>query len=307
MKDKFKILVLDGGGSRGILPAAFLNQLERKIGPLTDIFDLMVGTSTGGIIAAGLGRGMSAGEILELYNSEIPRIFERPLSWKVRTAWGMLGPKYDNANMREVMQEYLGDGALSQAKTRFIVTAYNTADNDVILIDSKDSTLYGFADAAIATSSAPVYFPSYMNLVDGGIYANNPVLIGIAEAQKLGYALQDIVVLNIGTGFNVTGWNTSRFGVKNWLITEKSKPLIDMMFDAMAEKDSYIAKRLLGANYMYLNPALHKKYPMDVVAPKVLKHLEMLGEQLFHNSSYEILELLGKNFYRTARNMPALQ
>lgn len=290
---KYKILALDGGGSRGILTSAFLHQLERNVGALQDNFDLVVGTSTGGIIAAALGKGLNTGEILALYDKEIPNIFSRTMAWKIKTGFGVLGPKYDSENLSTILFKYL-ENKRGSGRIRFITTCYNTDDNDVILLDSNDlgNGNARYSLPALYTSLAPTFFPSENGMIDGGIYANNPVLIGLTEALKLGYSTEDIVILNVGTGYHPRGWNTKSFGIKEWLMKDGSKPLLDMMFDAMAEKDSYIANKLLGDNYFYANVKMDKKYPMDVVDRGVLNELSDLGEWLYYENKDRVLRLL---------------
>lgn len=292
INSRYRVLSLDGGGARGIFTASFLHQLEKHVGALQDRFDLVVGTSTGGIIAVGLGKGLNMGEILALYNKEIPNIFERPLSWKIKTGWGILGPKYDNNNLARIIRKYIGNSYIDEAKVRFITTSYNTDNSDVILIDSKDNTHWGFDDAAISTACAPTYFPSYRGMIDGGVYASNPVLIGLIEGIKAGYSLQDIAILNVGTGYSERGYNTSSWGKKQWVFTNGGSPILNVMFDGVSEKDSYIAGKLLGESYIYINPKLERKYPMDTVDRGVLDYLSNLGEDEYRKNGVKVQGLL---------------
>lgn len=123
----FRVLSIDGGGIRGIIPAAVLQRLEERVGPLRQHYDLIVGTSTGGLLAIGLGAEMSARRLVQIYLTEAPRIFTSPWYYRARTLFGAKGPKYDGRGLREVLQENLGNRSFSSVnKTRIMVTTYMT-------------------------------------------------------------------------------------------------------------------------------------------------------------------------------------
>lgn len=220
-----RILSIDGGGIRGVFPAAFLAALEEDLDePLYRYFDLIAGTSTGGIIAIGLALGLSAREILDLYLEHGPKIFgqdRRGAAGSLQRGlhnlrWMFLGPKYSEEPLRDALHSVLAEKRIGDAKTRLFIPAWNgttkkvyiykTAHHERLSTDYKDSAL----DAAMATAAAPTYFRQHMTendvgLVDGGLWANNPVGFAVAEATAtLGWPADDLKVLSVSCLENVS-------------------------------------------------------------------------------------------------------
>lgn len=209
--DRFQILSLDGGGLRGIYSAAVLASLEETIGaPVVSRFDLIVGTSTGGIIALGLGLGFSPRDILDFYVKSGTRVFADRL--KVRSAVRLARPKYPRSRLVHAVREIFGDRLLGESRKALVVPAYDLDADRVYLfktphVDRFDRDWQVPAwEVAMATSAAPTYFPASRlrsdrtRLVDGGVWANNPSLIGIAEAvSSFGADLKQIRLFSLGT------------------------------------------------------------------------------------------------------------
>lgn len=204
-----KILTIDGGGIKGVFPAAFLatveDTIERNVG---DYFDLIVGTSTGGIIALGLGLGLSAKELLAFYEEHGPTIFKgnRGLRW---LRW--LGTsKYSKTPLGNALKSCFGDKRLGDSKKRLVIPSlnlengevhiYKTAHHPRLEMDYKESAV----DIAMATASAPTYFPTHRSiagvpLIDGGLWANNPVGMAVVEAiTLLDWPRDSLKVLSVG-------------------------------------------------------------------------------------------------------------
>ena len=214
-----RILSIDGGGIRGVFPAAFLAELERDLEqPLHDYFDLIAGTSTGGIIAIGLAMGLRAKEILDLYERRGPEIFsqqskgmrgwiERKIMEIKRFTWG---PKYNTNELECAMKDALGNIKIGEAKTRLMIPAWHPKMNDVYIFKTAHHGRFNtdckeFArDVAMATASAPTYFHEFITardvgLVDGGVWANNPTGIAVAEGiSTLKWEASEIRVLSLG-------------------------------------------------------------------------------------------------------------
>lgn len=214
-----RILSIDGGGIRGTFPAAFLASIEEDLGrPIGEYFDLITGTSTGGIIAIGLAMGLPARDILKLYESQGPAIFGQtakgPFSILMKYAmgarWMFWGPKYSTTALHAALVETLGAKRIGDSKTRLMVPAWHaqlqqvyifkTAHHERLSTDYKDLAI----DAAMATAAAPTYFRKHITardvgLVDGGVWANNPTGIAVAEAiGTLGWNAKDLQVLSLG-------------------------------------------------------------------------------------------------------------
>ena len=212
MDNKFKVLSLDGGGVRGYLSAKILKNLEEILNKernedinIGQRFDLIVGTSTGGIIAAALSIGKSAKEIFKLYETLIPEVFQPVTD-------GTFEPKYSNKVLREKLEEILGDNTLATVKIDLCITSVDVENSsprfhksgyfgrNVTRLDEK------LVDLALATSAAPTYFPLIntehsTNLTDGGMVANNPSLVALIDAMQINKnSLDGITLISIGTG-----------------------------------------------------------------------------------------------------------
>lgn len=213
----FKILVVDGGGIKGTMPAALLAQLEEGLGgrKISDYFDLMVGTSTGGIIVIGMGLGMSAREILSFYEDDGPAIFRR--SWlrekippQLQSMMQVFFTKYDHKPLREALEKSFSNRRFGDSGKRLVIPSINADTGAPYLYKTPHTDYYKYdwrlsaVDIAMATSAAPTFFPVHINqnglpLIDGGLWANNPVMVALTEAHcVLGRSLEDIRVLSLG-------------------------------------------------------------------------------------------------------------
>jgi hypothetical protein len=163
-----RILTIDGGGIKGVFPAAFLATLEDEIGgPIADYFDLIAGTSTGGIIAIGLGLGMTAKELLDVYRETGSRIF-----CPRRFGAGLMSlfrAKYTDVALRQVLVQALGGRYLGESKTRLLIPSLNLAAERVHLYKTSHhpKLIHDYkvpaVEVALATVAAPTYFPIHVS------------------------------------------------------------------------------------------------------------------------------------------------
>ncbi len=248
-----RILSIDGGGAKGVFPAAFLSSLDEKVdGDIASYFDLIVGTSTGGIIALGLGLGVSASEILDFYTKHSSRIFgddeKGLLSFLTSRA------KYNRSSLRSVLLPLMGSKRLGSSSIRLAIPSWNctsrcpyifkTAHHECYEYDHRTSAL----DVALATSAAPHYFNEYrtsdsQTFLDGGLYANNPLLVGITEAVGvLDWQLSDLRILSLGTTRAIMKkrrlWRLCLYGYLSYLL--------DQLRDAQETSTYEMARILLG-------------------------------------------------------------
>lgn len=215
---KRRILSIDGGGIKGVFPASFLSTLEEDLGkPIGRFFDLIAGTSTGGILAIGLALGLSARDLLTLYEQRGPEIFGQHrgaifnwISRKLRLGRWVLKSKYSSHALKSVLNEVFGEKRIGDANTRLVVPAWNssvrtvqvykTAHHPRLRHDYKLSAV----DVAMATSAAPTYFQQHetsrlVGLTDGGIWANNPAALAVVEAiAVLNWPNDSLDVLSLG-------------------------------------------------------------------------------------------------------------
>ena len=204
-----RILSIDGGGIRGIFPASFLGTIEEAVGtPIADYFDLIVGTSTGGIIALALGLGWPGTKVVELYNELGPAVFagNRLVRFLRHLGWS----KYDSAPLRHVLERHFGDKQLGHSVKRLVIPSLNLETGEVHVFKTPHHPRFQLdykhrvVDVALATAAAPTYFPTHrlapgIPLIDGGMWANNPIAVAAVEAFGiLDWPPTDIRILSLG-------------------------------------------------------------------------------------------------------------
>lgn len=282
-----RILSIDGGGLKGAMPAAFLATIEEQTGErMVDHFDLIVGTSTGGIIALGLGMGLSATDILSFYQSKGPEIFgqlsnPKAESWKKRTwnhlqrkgrgARQLIRSKHSPDRLRVELEAIFPGRRLGGSQTRLVIPAWHsvrrkpylfkTAHHARLEVDYKEKVV----DVATATAAAPTYLPAHqlesgVMLADGGIWANNPTGVAAIEAvATLGWPMANVRILSLGctTEHFVIGTDPgfTALGLTGGL---------EMMLQGQSFGALSTAKLLLGGG----NEALHRICRIDVTVPK---------------------------------------
>jgi len=215
MSSRFQILSLDGGGIKGVFSAAVLAAIEQDLSvTITDHFDLIVGTSTGGIIALGLGLGLSPRQIVDFYMHNGPVIFAG--AGCIRSLQHCFFRKFPQEKLKDALTDpqVFGDKILGQSSKRLVIT-YNLGEDDVYLFKTphherlKRDWKVPAWQVALATSAAPSYFPASRHVdnlrhIDGGVWANNPILVGVVEAvSMLAIPLEQIRVLSLGTSDEV--------------------------------------------------------------------------------------------------------
>ena len=265
------VLSIDGGGIRGIIPAMVIAHIEKLMGkPAHELFDLMVGTSTGGILALGLahpGPGkpaqFSARRVVRLYEEHGGKIFEDSLWRKVRTVGGFLEEAYSHEVLEAILGEYFADSALAECELPTMVTSYDIQNRRTVFLKSwhEDHCSVLCRDAARATSAAPTYFePKPLEtgeesrvLIDGGIFMNSPSVSAYAEARKL-FPDEPIALLSLGTGelTRPIPYEEARtWGSALWVMS-----LLDCMFDGVSKAADHQMQLFLGERYQRLQTTL---------------------------------------------------
>lgn len=290
-----RILSIDGGGIKGVFPASFLATIEEELPrPIGEYFDLIVGTSTGGIIAIGLGLGFSASELLDFYLKLGPDVFAGNPIWKVFRWFGIA--KYNPQPLEEKLKDKFGDRRIGESRTRLVIPSmnlstlevhiYKTSHHERLMKDYKRPVV----EAAMSTSAAPTYFPTYksaqgMPFIDGGLWANNPMAVAAVEAVTiLGWNAKDVRMLSLGCTQIPPSIDWARrfsLGLVYWGFKAK-----DAFMGGQASGALGMAQHLLGKeNIFRINPvAPSGRYSLDSV--KELKELQGLGyDQARHNIS----------------------
>ncbi len=210
----FRILSLDGGGVRGAFVASALATFEQATGRrIVEHFDLIAGTSTGGIIAIGLAMGATAEEIRRFYETQGPKIFPKRdgiQKWLGRVR-EVFRPRFSNEALRAAIQGVVGDQPLKAAKTRLVIPTYDVNTGKVYLFKTPHHPSYSHhadvsaVDVALATSAAPTYFPAHTipgrgTFIDGGLWANCPAMVGLVEALSfLDRQPEQVRILSLST------------------------------------------------------------------------------------------------------------
>jgi patatin-like phospholipase/acyl hydrolase len=312
-----RILSIDGGGIRGIIPAQVLAEIEEQTGkPTAELFDLIAGTSTGAIIALALttpdadGKPMwAAKDLVNLYEREGPNIFRRNIFRRLFTGSGVLASKYSARNLEGALDHYLGETQLSEALCDVLIPVYDTENRKAFFFRSdrartnpdKDFPMHEVARAATA---APTYFPAAeienpttrrrFTLVDGGVFANNPAMCAWADAESMELG-HDVLLLSLGTGSQTEplGIGAPDEGAAqrraapeaatpgrphNWGLRRWAPHILDVVFDGVSNTTDYQLHQLLG-HEDYLRLQTNLDFASDKMDRATSKNMSALGRE----------------------------
>jgi uncharacterized protein len=262
----FRILSIDGGGIKGVFPASFLAALEEDLpSPISAYFDLIAGTSTGGIIALGLGLGLTAKQLLDFYVLKGSTIFPPSPAAGWLRHW--FRPKYSQGPLRQVLNEAIGGKILGDSRRRLIVPSLNAATGEIYIYKTRHHERLTTdwkvpaLEVALATSAAPSYFPIHSSIVnipfiDGGIWANNPTGLAAVEAiTLLAQRPENVRILSLGCTYCPVDLRP-RFGGKlGW-----AKKVLEAAMSGQAGGSMGTAYMLVGhPNVVRVNPAVDTK------------------------------------------------
>jgi predicted acylesterase/phospholipase RssA len=309
-----RILSIDGGGVRGVIPARLLAELERRTGrPVSALFDVVAGTSTGGVIALALTAAAPdskpryrAAEVVELFERESSRIFHRGALHFLDAVGNLRHEKYDDAGARQVLTQYLGEARLKDALTDVLITSYEIRKRTPFLFRSRHARSrsdYDFpiVEVARATIAAPTYFePHHLHadeeqgyaLVDGGVFANNPAMCAFLEARVTLRDADDFLLVSLGTGALSRSYSWSQ--ARAWGLLEWAKPLFDILLAGTSETVDFQLRELLPAvggapRYHRFQPRLeHGHEDLDNSTATNLADLMTLTESFIADRDREI-------------------
>ena len=253
LPERFQILTFDGGGLKGLFAAALLAEVEKQLDvTLADHFDLVAGTSTGGLIALALGAGLRPAEIVDFYVEAGPRIFGAPR--RLSRLWR---PKHDPRGLRAALTSVFGDRDSPPARNGWS-SAYSLDLDDVYLFKTRHHSRLTrdhrelMVDVAMATTAAPTYLPAFrlrnQRLIDGGVWANNPALVAVAEASSmLRIPLDHLRLLSIGATEEVRnlGGHLADGGIVQWARTAAPS-----LLRAQANGSFHAAEHLIGKDHV---------------------------------------------------------
>jgi patatin-like phospholipase/acyl hydrolase len=296
----FRILALDGGGMRGIFTASYLAELDRRLGrPLAEDIDLIVGTSTGGIIGLGLAADYPPAEMLEFYLDHGPKIFARSRPFPI---W-LFRPRYSRSVLDRVLHDRFGEMRMNELRTPVCITAHElVAGTTRVWKDDHHPSLHGGGDqlvwkVAAATAAAPTFFaPMQMehedSHVDGGVWANNPALVGITEAIRyFDRQLRDIRLLSVGTTSRVFRIKSHRKAAKMGWVGWARKTLDLLQGTVSMAADRQAMHLLPQGQYLRIDNELAERVRLDNV--EACRPLRERGAQEARVSEGDVRAVLG--------------
>jgi len=314
-----RILSIDGGGIRGIIPGQVLVALEGKLkkhtrneeARIADYFDLIAGTSTGGILACvclcpAIGSELkkphfSAEEAVELYFKRGEKIFDLSTRQRLQSVGGLVDEKYSAHELEEALGDYFQDLKLSDLLKPCLITAYDIRRRQAKFFTQHDAIEnkmhdYYVKDVARATAAAPTYFELARiksltdvpyPLIDGGVFANNPALCAYAEVRnkfKEKPSAKDMAILSLGTGYIKKQYSYK--AAKDWGAVEWIKPLIDVLMSGVSETVDYQMSQIFDSvdkpeQYLRINDELLFASPdMDDASSDNLINLKQDGTRI---------------------------
>lgn len=276
---KIRVLSIDGGGIRGILPGIVLNRIELKLQKktgdpnvkLSDMFDFMAGTSTGGILALAYltpneenRPKLTAQEAVNIYLDRGNEIFNVSTWRKIKSVNGLADEKYDASELEEALDDTFGELKLSNLLKPCIITSYDIKNGRPHFFKQHKSNndIYNFKikDVARSTSAAPTYFEtahvknvlgtSYP-LIDGGVFVNNPSLVAYSEVRSMTFeniepspSAENMMIVSIGTGSVSKGYEYKK--AKDWGAIGWIKPIIEIMMSGNSKTVHHHLKQIFG-------------------------------------------------------------
>lgn len=325
--DKFKILCIDGGGIKGLYTAKLLAMLEDTFEVrITDCFDLICGTSTGGLIALAASLGKPMSEVVDFYQKYGADIFNQKAKGskfgrtKLACKQAISKGKYDGTALKKALIEVFGSTKISESKNFLCIPSYNIITGtprvfkkDFDEFDQDDKLTY--VDVALATSAAPTYLPvkrlDHDYYIDGGVWANNPILVGFSEYL---YKFANLESLN---GVDILSVESCEVQ-KNEAPKRLYRSFLDWkdtLFDAYSHGQSFSALKLLEMLKSNLKFELNfyrlekncsisgeqEKYiAMDDASPKAMDLLQSLAA---HTARNEKMKSEVKHFFTTAKSL----
>lgn len=304
----FKILSIDGGGIRGIIPAMFLEEVEKRTQiPISDSFDLIAGTSTGGILALGFAIAnqdgtpkFTASMGVQLYAKHGKDVFppvKCSILSKLRNA--LCDKKYSSEGIKHILKEQFGDAKLDDIvpNVDVLIPSYDLDTRKPRFFKSSrvEDRTYHMWQIAMATAAAPTFFEPYYSttespitnelLVDGGVFANSPALCAYSEVVGTGET--DILLVSVGTGYASEPYQQE--DAKDWGQLEWILPLISVMFDGMGGATHFQLQQLLPEEryFRFQIKLPNEVATMDDSSPQHIEELKKYAEEMIDNAGID--------------------
>ena len=288
-----KVLAVDGGGIRGIIPAVIIDALQQRLGKQPwQTYDLIAGTSTGGIITVGIGTACNKGkpyspqQLIDLYVQNGATIFQKNIFTPERE---LLLPKYSPDGLQTVLDRFFSDTQFKSALTPLLVSSYDLQTQTPFFFKShriaaNDDYNWPVVHIARATSAAPTFFPPFhlqrgnqdYALVDGGVFVNNPSMAAYIEARRL-YPAARVVVISVGTGDRQD--SIKYVQAKDWGLVGWAKQIVPVLMDSVSEAVDYELQNLPECIYyrLQVENLPPSAVDMDNVTPENIAALQTVA------------------------------
>ncbi len=321
--NSIKVLAIDGGGIRGIIPAVILAELQQRLQrELWQTFDLIAGTSTGGIIALGIGTACNNGkayspeQLLNLYVRNGPAIFQK--NW-LTPARQLILPKYSPASLERALAIFFQNTELCEAFTPLLISSYDLSHQLPFFFKShkiagRPNYNWKVTDVARATSAAPTFFPPLhlvrgpeeYTLVDGGVCVNNPSMAAYVEARRMYPGAERIIIVSAGTGDRQDQISYAK--AKVWGLLGWAKQIVPVFMDSVSEAVDYELEALPECVYYRLQvpdlPAASSD--MDNVTPENIANLQTIAKNYVAAHSGELDKICVELRQGRGSNMPGI-
>lgn len=319
-----KILSIDGGGIRGIIPAMIVAEIERRIGkPVSQLFDLIAGTSTGGILGVCLTAPKEDGspkfsgkDMVELYKRDGPNIFSNTLWHRLRSAGAAIDAKYPAGGSEEVFQRHLGSLSLNQALTELLVPTYELEMGAPFFFKRHEaladpSKNFSLKQVVLSTIAAPTFFKPYvieskdftllkhLVFIDGSVIANNPAMCAYVEGKRIFPDAKEYLVVSLGTGkYEASSLYdlTSGWGAAQWLtllirlFMSGSVDVIDHQMRSLIETSG----DPLNHYYRLQVPLTGGMLPIDDTDEITMHKIEIIAQNLINDSDRVLDDLCAR-------------
>ncbi len=316
-KDKqeyIRILAIEGGGVYGLLPAHVLKYIEEKSGkPVCELFDVIMGTSTGAILSVLLTipdqnnkPKYTAAEGIEIYRKDGQNIFYNPWYHRILTLNGVLGPRYMTTKRYEVFKVYAGNTYFDQLLSNVIIPAYeDTSNAPLLFVNWKQQGLldlnFMISDLLMGAVSTPGYFPGVVFgfgkdqfvLSDGGVFANNPSLAAALVAMKA-YPNKKYILVSLGTG-TVKGQDISYKKVVGWGALQWGEEIIGTLINSGMKFNNVLLEKAFPFPvdiYYFDTDITGLKKIFNDISPAYLLRLNKEGDTLVKKNQKQLNELV---------------
>jgi patatin-like phospholipase/acyl hydrolase len=285
----YRILSVDGGGIKGIMPLMWLVELEKRVGPLREHFDLMAGTSVGSIITCGLAMGMTAKEILCLFERDVQKAF--PPLWKrwKHKLMNPIGSTYPASGINGLLEDVFGDMKFGDLKSHLMSVSYDLTYGAPAIFCNHDNSDLLVKDVCRASASAPVYFPPHTignkTYIDGAIVANNPAAfcLPVYLQERIDKTSRPFIV-SMGTGSPNYDHNSE--DLEKWTQLDWLSNILRIVFDGTSDAHDHIlaTNNKIEHYYRFQKPLTLSSGSIDDISRKNIENLKIEAMMFLNNT-----------------------